>query len=134
MELLADLNWWAILVAMLVSFAIGWPWYGPIFGKAWLAALGKTADEIEPSPKPFIISLVTTFITSFVMAVLIACLGINTWHDGAVLGLAVGIGFIAASNVSDGAFCGWSWNLVAIQSGYRVVYSVIMGVILGVWQ
>ncbi|MYD42264.1 MAG: DUF1761 domain-containing protein [Gammaproteobacteria bacterium] len=134
MELLLELNWLAIIVAALVSFAIGYPWYGPIFGKAWLAALGKTADEIEPSPKPFIISIVTTLVTAFVMAVLIACLGIQTWYDGAILGLAVGIGFIAASNVSDAAFCGWSWNLVMIQSSYRIVYSVVTGIILGVWQ
>lgn len=134
MELLGELNWLAIVVAAIVSFAIGWPWYGPLFGKAWLAALGKTADEIEPSPKPFIISMVTALISSFVLAVLIACLGINTWFDGALLGLAIGIGFIAASTVSDGAFCGWSWNLVAIQSSYRVVYTVIAGIILGVWQ
>ena len=134
MELLLDLNWWAIIVASLVSFAIGWPWYGPIFGTAWLDALGKSADELQPSPKPFIISLVTTLITAFVMAVGISCLEITTWVDGAVLGLAVGIGFIAASNVSDAAFCGWSWKLVAIQSGYRIIYSVIMGIILAVWQ
>ncbi|MCE2407189.1 MAG: DUF1761 domain-containing protein [Pseudomonadales bacterium] len=134
MELLTIVNWWAIIVASLVSFVIGWPWYGPLFGTAWLDALGKSADEIQPSPKPFIISLVTTLITAFVMAVLIVALNINTWSDGALLGLFVGIGFIAASNISDAAFCGWSWKLVAIQSGYRVLYSVIMGVILGVWQ
>lgn len=134
MEMLGELNWLAIVVVALLAFAIGWPWYGPLFGKAWLAALGKTADEIQPSPKPFIISAVTTLITSFVMAVLIACLGIETWYDGALLGIAVGIGFIAASNVSDGAFCGWSWNLVVIQSGYRVVYSILMGIVLAIWQ
>ena len=134
MEMLADLNWWAIIVVSLVSFAIGWPWYGPLFGKAWLDALGKAPEEIEPSPKPFIISLVTTLITGFVMAVFVACLQITTWFDGAVLGLAVGIGFIAASNVSDAAFCGWRWKLVIIQSGYRVFYAVIMGIILAVWQ
>lgn len=134
MELILDLNWWAIIVAMVVSFALGWPWYGPLFGSAWLDALGKTADEIEPSPKPFLISAVTTLVTAFTMAVLIACLGIDNWLDGAILGAAVGIGFIAASNVSDGAFCGWSFKLVIIQSGYRLVYSIVTGIILGAWQ
>ncbi len=134
MELMFDLNWWAILVAVIVSFALGMPWYGPLFGKAWLEALGKTADEIQPTPTPFIISLFTTFASAYVMAVLITGLGISTWFDGAILGLAVGVGFIAASNFSDAAFCGWSWKLTIIQSGYRVVYSIITGVILGVWQ
>ena len=134
MELLLHLNWLAILVATLIAFALGWVWYGPVFGKQWLDALGKTADDIQPSPKPFIISFVTTLITCFVMAVTIKCLNISAWWEGAVLGLAVGIGFITASNVSDGAFCGWSMKLVSIQSSYRTVYSVIMGVLLAVWQ
>ena len=134
MDALGALNWFAIIVATILSFALGWLWFGPLFGKQWLESLGKTADDIEPSPKPFIISAVTTLVTCFVMAVLIKCLGIESWFDGAVLGLAVGIGFIAASNYSDGAFCGWSMKLMTIQSSYRAVYSVIMGILLAIWQ
>ncbi len=33
----------------------------------------------------------------------------------------------------DSAFCGWGWRLWAIQSGYRVVYSGLMGGIIGIW-
>ena len=42
----SDLNVWAILVATIVAFALGGLWYGPLFGSAWLSAIGKTADEI----------------------------------------------------------------------------------------
>ncbi|MCY4656779.1 MAG: DUF1761 domain-containing protein [Gammaproteobacteria bacterium] len=133
MDYLVGLNWIAIIVVTVVAFLIGWVWYGPVFGKAWLSALGKTEDEIQPSPTPFIISFITSLLTCIVMAVLIQQLGINTWMGGAVLGLVVGIGFIAASSASDTAFCGWSWNLWLIQSGYRVVYSVVMGLVLAIW-
>ncbi len=40
------LNWWAILVATVVAFGIGGLWYGPLFGQAWLKAMGKTEEEI----------------------------------------------------------------------------------------
>ena len=133
MELFAELNWWAILVVTVVAFMLGFIWYGPVFGKAWLNALGKTEDEIQPSPTPFLITIVTTLITSIVMAVLVHLLAIDNWMLGALLGAAVGVGFIAASNASDTAFCRWSWNLFAIQSSYRVVYSIVMGVILAIW-
>ena len=53
------LNWVAILIATVLAFVLGGIWYGPVFGKAWLTALGKTEDDIEPSASPFIISFFT---------------------------------------------------------------------------
>lgn len=129
----AGLNWWAILVATVVAFMLGYVWYGPVFGKAWLAALGKTEDEIEPSPTPFIVSAVAALATCLVVAALMNGLGMTGIGDGAVLGLLTGVGFIAASMASDTAFCGWGWKLWAIQAGYRVTYSVLMGAIIGAW-
>lgn len=129
----AGLNWWAILVATAAAFVLGYVWYGPVFGKAWVAALGKTEDEIQPSPTPFVVSFVAALATCVVVAALMSGLGMTGAADGAVLGLLTGIGFIAASTASDTAFCGWSWKLWAIQAGYRVVYSAIMGAIIGGW-
>ena len=129
----AGLNWWAILVATVVAFMLGYVWYGPVFGKAWLAALGKTEDEIEPSPTPFIVSAVAALATCLVVAALMSGLGMTGIGDGAILGLLTGIGFIAASMASDTAFCGWGWKLWAIQAGYRVAYSILMGAIIGAW-
>jgi hypothetical protein len=59
---------------------------------------------------------------------------VQTPLDGAVLGLYIGVGFIAAAMASDYAFCRWPKELFFIQAGYRVVYSVIMGAILARWR
>lgn len=128
------LNWWAILVATIVAFGIGGLWYGPLFGQAWLKALGKTEDEIEPSPTPFIVSFFTALLTSIVLAALINSLAIATLTGGLIIGAITGIGFIATAMASDSAFCGWGVPLFAIQSGYRVFYSIVMGGILAAWQ
>ena len=130
----AGLNWWAIVVATAAAFALGGLWYGPLFGKAWLAALGKTEDEIEPTPQPFIISAVTAFLTCVVVATLMSGLQMTGLLAGLAFGLLTGIGFIATAMASDAAFCGWGWKLWAIQAGYRVAYSVLMGGIIGIWQ
>ena len=131
---LAELNWLAILVATIAGFAIGGLWYGPLFGNAWVAALGKKPEDIRPSPQPFIISFVTALITAIVLAILIQALGIDSAINGICLGLAVGVGFIATAMASDCAFCGWGLRLFLIQAGYRVTYSVIMGIILAAWR
>ena len=128
------LNWIAIAVATAVAFVIGGLWYGPLFGSAWMAAIGKTADEIEPSPTPFIVSFFAALLTCIVVAALIQNLGITSIGGGALLGAITGVGFIATAMASDSAFCGWGVKLFVIQSGYRVTYSIVMGAILGWWQ
>ena len=127
------LNWWAIVVATAVAFALGALWYGPLFGKAWMAALGKTEDDIQPSPEPFIVSAVAALVTCIVVAALMRGLEMNGAVTGVVFGLITGVGFIATSMASDSAFCGWGWRLWSIQAGYRVAYSALMGGIIGVW-
>ena len=127
------INWWAVLAATDLAFILGGLWYGPLFGQAWLNALGKTEDDIEPSPRPFIISFFTALLTAVVLAWLIVALGMTGWLAGAWLGLVVGVGFIATAMASDSAFCGWGFKLFIIQSGYRVAYSGLMGALLGAW-
>lgn len=129
----AGLNWWAILVATVAAFALGGLWYGPLFGKAWLAAIGKNADDIQPAAQPFIVSAVAALVTCVVVAALMRGLGLTGLVSGLVFGLITGVAFIAASLASDSAFCGWGWKLWAILAGYRVAYAMIMGGIVGIW-
>jgi hypothetical protein len=130
---LTGLNWVAVLGATVAGFALGGVWYGPLFGRAWMAAIGKTEADIKPSATPFIISFITALITAVVLAMLIGALVLTRWVDGLMIGLLTGVGFIATAMASDSAFCGWGVRLWLIQAGYRVVYSVIMGILLVLW-
>ena len=127
-------SWLPVLVATVAGFILGGLWYGPLFGNAWLKAIGKKPEDLKPSPIPFIVSFITALITAVTLAALVHALGINSWHQGLVLGLLTSIGFIATGMASDYAFCGWGVSLFCIQSGYRITYSAIMGAILGAWQ
>lgn len=128
---LMALDWLAILIATAAAFVLGGLWYGPLFGRAWMRALGKTEADIEPTLMPFVISFFTAALTCIAVAVLMLALGIDTVPGGALFGFAVGIGFIATAMASDSAFCGWGMRLFLIQAGYRVAYSVLMGAIIG---
>lgn len=127
-------NWWAIIVSTVLAFVLGGLWYGPLFGQAWMQAIGKTEADIQPTPAPFVISFFTALLTAVVLAWLIGALGVTTWLGGATIGLVTGIGFIATAMASDTAFCGWGMKLFIIQAGYRVLYSILMGAVLGGWQ
>ena len=130
---LAALNWWAILVATVAAFALGGLWYGPLFGKVWMALIGKTEEELPTPPMPFVVSFFAALLTCVVMAALMRALGMQTLGGGLGMGLAVGVGFIAASTASDAAHSGTGLRLWTITAGYRVVLSLIMGAILGAW-
>ena len=126
-----EVDWLAIGVATVVAFVLGGLWYGPLFGKAWMTALGKTEADIQPTPAPFIISFFTALVTCIVVAGLMGALAIDGVLPGAAFGLLVGMGFIATAMASDTAFCGWGLPLFLIQAGYRVTYSILMGAIIG---
>ena len=134
LEQISIVNWWAIVIATALAFVLGGLWYGPLFGSAWLDAIGKTEADLPPSATPFVVSFFAALLTALVLAVLLSALGMSGGIDGAIMGLWVGIGFIAAAMASDASFCRWGLKLFLIQSGYRVVYSVLMGGILGYWQ
>ena len=127
------LNWWAILAATAAAFVLGGLWYGPLFGQAWLKALGKTETDLQPSPTPFVVSFFAALLSCVVLAAIMKGLALNTLGGGLIIGGLVGIGFIAASMASDSAFCRSGMPLFLIQSGYRVLYSILMGAILGAW-
>ncbi len=130
----SGLNWLAILAATVAGFLIGGVWYGPLFGKAWLRAIGKTEEELGGAAGPMILSFFTAAATSIVLAGILNIMAAPDLVDGIVLGLLVGVGFIAAGMASDYAFCGWPRPLFFIQAGYRVSYSVVMGIILAAWR
>ncbi len=130
----SQLNWFAVAGATVLAFVLGGLWYGPLFGQAWLRALGKTQEDIMPSATPFVVSFFTAGLTAIVLAALIKALAIAGPMDGAMIGAITGIGFIATAMASDSAFCGWSLRLFLIQSGYRVTYSILMGIVLALWQ
>ena len=127
------LNWWAILVATGAAFVLGFLWYGPLFGQAWLKALGKTEADLQPSPTPFVISFFTTLLSCVVLGAIMKGMALHSLSGGLLIGGLVGVGFIAASMASDSAFCRSGMPLFLIQSGYRVLYSILMGGILGAW-
>jgi hypothetical protein len=129
-----QIHWLPVLVVTLAGFMLGGVWYGPLFGKAWMAALGKREEDVRPTPLPFVISFVSASGTAIGIALLVAALNLVTLAAGLALGALVGVLFIAAAMASDSAFCGTGLPLFLIQSGYRIVYSLLMGGVLAIWR
>lgn len=129
-----NLNWLAIIVAAVSSFALGSIWYSALmFQKPWMKANNFTGDEPRGNmAKIFILAYILMFIASFSLAM--------------YLGPDAGAGFGAMAGFMAGAF--WvmaflgvislferkplAWFLV--NGFYSVAALTLMGVIIGAWQ
>jgi hypothetical protein len=130
-----ELNFVAVLVATVVGFCFGFLWYSRfMFGHAWLAAIGKSKEELGNPAKALVLSFVATAVTAVVLSLFISWIGVVDMTEGLLVGLYTGVGFVATSLFSDYLFCGWSMKLFLIQAGYRVSTLALMGAVLGVWE
>lgn len=100
------LNWIAIGLATLLTWALGALWYGPIFGKLWMrihhGSKAFTKDEMEKATKGMwnlmVTELTTRLLTIIGLACLILAIPQYPWYQTAFM---VWIGFLAPLTVSN---------------------------------
>ncbi|MEZ4839765.1 MAG: DUF1761 domain-containing protein [Flavobacterium sp.] len=93
------MNFYAILVAALSTLLVGFVWYGPLFGKAWMAENGFSEEELKQGSMVKIFGL--TFVFSIFLAMLMQILCI---HQFGPLGMIGGPDFIETAKPSYAAF------------------------------
>lgn len=125
---------WTIVVSMVVSVVLGFFWYGPLFGKAWMKLSGIQMPEKKPSAsvmvKPIILSLIGSFFMTYVLSFSIAFHNAYYHTSGSGAAVAIGfllwLGFIVPTHFN---FTGWEgkpWKLFFIHTGYWLVFIVIV--------
>ena len=93
------MNFYAILVAAISTLLVGFVWYGPLFGKAWMAETGFTEEELKKGSMVKIFGL--TFVFSIFLAMIMQILCI---HQFGPLGMIGGPDFIETAKPSYAAF------------------------------
>jgi hypothetical protein len=130
------INYVAVLVAALSGFAVGAIWYGPLFGKQWSVVSGS--NDAQPSnvngPAVYLLTFVLSLIAAMVLALVIHQAHATTAIAGARVSFLLWLGFIVTVRVTEALFNGTDMRLVMIDTGYRLVWAVVMGVILAAWQ
>lgn len=133
MHHIAEINWLAVVVATLSSFALGGLWYGPLFSKAWMKLTGMTKEKGAEA------SMAVTFGGTFALNLLIAiALALLTgphagWRMGLHTGLFSAFFFVGTSIGVIYLFEQRPLKLWLINAGYQVVNFSIMGSIIGAW-
>jgi len=132
-------NVWAILASGLVSLAIGFLWYGPLFGKAWAGHTGWTAERVKAIPaarmaRTYALTFLAALVTAAALMILSRAIGASTLEEGLGLGLLAGIGFTGMAFATTHLFEHKPVGLWLIVSGYQLVYMTAASVIVTLWR
>lgn len=139
---MAAINWLAVIAASLVGFAIGFIWYGPLFGKQWMALVGMTEEDAQNENMAKIFGF--TFIFQFIMAFCLAmffygsgdteAMQMITAGTGTFYGFLTGFGWVATALAVNALYEQKSWKYIFINGGFWIVVFTLMGLILGAWK
>jgi hypothetical protein len=127
----AGLNYLAVAAAAVAGFAVGAFWYGLLFGRPWMAALGKTREDFKPSPTPFIVSFVGLLVMAWVLAGIVGHLGEATFWNGVASGAFCWLGFVVTTTATNHAFQGARPMLTLLDCGHYLTVLLVMGAIIG---
>lgn len=139
MEPIIPVNFAAVFLAAVVSMIVGFAWYGPLLGKAWMKERKLTSESIKKARKEmgklyglsFIVSINTAFILSHVMTLSENFYGYPKLSTGAITGFWMWLGFMMPVQTTATIFGDRNWRLLAIDTGYQLASLLGMGIVLG---
>jgi hypothetical protein len=132
-------NYMAVLVAAIAVFVLGWLWYSPLlFYKPWMRARGldpaaAMAGAKMPTGKLFI-ELLRCIVLAFIVAYLVAAVGITNWVVAAHFGLLLWIGFPVVLLTGAVIWDNVPVKVAAIHAGDWLVKLLVIPIIVSMWR
>jgi hypothetical protein len=133
MEFLAQVNWIAVVVGAIFNMAFGMLWYGPLFGRVWLKAIGNSSDDIESNSTMYVLPFFAGLVASCVLAIVIAGLGMTIWWHGILLGVVLWLGIGSTATLTTGTFEGSPRGGWLLFTGYQLVVYGALGLMFVLW-
>ena len=127
--MLKGVNWVAVIVATVLLEVLGFLWYGPLFGKAWMAALGHDISTANASVL-MAIGVVNTFVCVTGLAWLINRLGAATLSAAVMASVAAWFFFSLTTQSLEYLYMGMTLRLLEINASFQLVSFVIAGATL----
>ncbi len=126
-------NWLAVVLATVASFAFGAAWYMGL-SRQWLNALGKTREQLNVGYTPFIWSVLVELVMAYFLALLTpALMGEVTVAGGAIVGAHMWLGFVVTSLIMNHRYEGMKWSLTVIDGLHLLGVLVVQGVVIGLF-
>ena len=137
---MSEINVWAILVAAVASMVIGSIWYGPLFGKPFMKAMGmdqwsKERQEAEKKRMGmlYFMQFLASLVTFYFLASFIRDTSMTTVAGGMLVSLCAWAGFVVPVKLADSLW-GGKMILFWLGAGNMLLTLLVAGAILGGWR
>ena len=131
------INHAAVWVCVVLSFVLGFLWYGPLFGDPWMAMVGLDLETIEANPPGaaiWITNVISSVIPFYVLAWLYTKLDVRSGLRGAGIALLIAFSFDFLARMTSDLFAQAPYGLAWITGGFDMVILAVSGFILGIWR
>jgi hypothetical protein len=128
----AGMNYVAIVVAALASFGFGSVYYMTM-ASPWLEAVGKTKEDLKPSPTPFVVAIAANLVMAWMLHGVMSHLGPGqlSIKNGMITAAFLWLGFVITSMAVNNCFAGRPGKLTAIDGIHWLAVLVIQGAVIG---
>lgn len=128
-----QINFVAILAALVPSFILGGIWFGVVVAKLYIVSLGREAlPSQKPAPIYIVGPLICNLFVVITSAILLRMLNIETVNGAIAFGFLVGIGFILSTcmNIAINPNFPRPFLYTLINAPYFITSSLMTSVIL----
>lgn len=133
----------AILVAVVVNFILGFIWYTPLFGKIWGKEMGYD-PEMKPEKSVMLKGMMFMIIGNLLFASVFAH-NIAAWQfvpgvkemgplsNALTAAIFTWLGFYLPGQLGAIVWEKNSWKLFGINTGYHLLFLLVVALILTYW-
>lgn len=131
----AQVNWAAVVVAAIIYLILGFLWYGPLFGRRWMALMSITpsgmnsATMIRTTAGSFVVALVMFYVLSLV----VDWTGARTAGAGIWAGFLMWLGFVGTIMFNSVLYESRPVALYVLNTAYHLIALLVAGALLAVW-
>lgn len=128
-----ELNWLAVVAAVVVSQVLGFLWYSmTLFGKPWMKAIGRTEKQLRAQAKPtdYVYTVVGALVMVIILANVLGWGGVSDMTGALTAAFLLWLGFVAPGSLMNSVFERRPMNLFYINAGYHLVNMLVAAAIL----
>lgn len=131
-----SVNLWAVVVAAVAYFVIGFLFHGPLFGKLWMKLAGITPTGKEKFSDMYgkmFWNMLANLFTAYILGAMVAYNGLDSAVQGMWLAFFIWLGFIVTGSSMEVIWMGRSFKHWLFEIGTSLVCFMVMGAILATW-
>jgi hypothetical protein len=138
-----EINIIAVLVCGVAAMIVGFLWYGPLFGKAFMRVMCTeklTPEQMKIEQKKmggrYFIQFIIALITAAVLSIHISHWSGN--ESAMAIAVCTWFGFVVTTEAGAALWSGksnkLSWYMFLVTSGAQLVTFIVFAIILSAWQ